>query len=229
MRRSEEETQHQMIAAKDAWGEQEGWGKRAAKRGVDIVGALLFFTLFSGIFILIWWTVLATTGGPATYKHRRVGRDGREFDCLKFRSMVTNSAEVLRDLLENDPQAREEWTTTFKLRRDPRITRFGAFIRKTSLDELPQFWNVLRGDMSIVGPRPVVQLELDTYYGPYAQAYCKMRPGITGPWQVNGRSNTTYAERVAMDASYVRNWTLLGDLSLIARTVGAVFSGRGSY
>ena len=202
---------------------------RVLKRLLDLSGAVTFFILFGGIYFLVWWLVLWTTGGPAIYKHKRVGRDGREFYCLKFRSMVVNSDEVLKELLESDPAARREWSTTFKLRNDPRITRFGQFIRKTSLDELPQFWNVMRGDMSIVGPRPVVRQELEIYYGPYAQAYYKVRPGITGPWQVGGRSDLSYPERVALDTSYVRNWTIRGDLKLIARTVTAVFARRGSY
>lgn len=199
------------------------------KRSLDICGALIFFMLFSGIYFLLWWLVVLTTGGPAIYKHKRIGRNGKEFSCLKFRSMVVNSDEVLRDLLERDPMARAEWNTTFKLRDDPRITRFGRFIRKTSLDELPQFWNVLRGDMSIVGPRPVVRKELEIYYGPYAQIYYKVRPGITGPWQVGGRSDLSYPERVALDTNYVKSWTVRGDLLLIAKTVGVVFHRRGSY
>lgn len=228
MRLPEEETQQRLSTIMEPWAEQ-GLGKRFAKRAIDVAGALVFFVLFSGAFVLVWWLVLLTTGGPAVYRHRRIGRGGKEFNCLKFRSMVVDSDRVLRELLERNPEARDEWSTTFKLRRDPRITRFGNFIRKTSLDELPQFWNVLRGDMSIVGPRPVVRQELDTQYGPYAQVYGKMRPGITGPWQVSGRSDVSYPERVAMDVAYVRHWTIAGDLKLIARTVGAVFSGRGSY
>lgn len=212
----------------------DGWikphrAKLLAKRALDVFGAVVFFVLFIGLYLLVWWLVLLTTGGPAIYRHRRIGRDGREFDCLKFRSMVSNSDEVLRDLLARDPEARHEWNTTFKLRNDPRITRFGAFIRKTSLDELPQFWNVLRGDMSIVGPRPVVRKELEVHYGPHAHAYKKVRPGITGPWQVSGRSNLSYPERVALDTAYVRHWTIGGDLVLIAKTVTSVVAARGSY
>lgn len=203
--------------------------KKLLKRSMDVFGALIFFLLFGAIYFLLWWLVLWTTGGPAIYKHKRVGRGGREFYCLKFRSMVVNSDEVLRELLEKDASARHEWNTTFKLRDDPRITRFGRFIRKTSLDELPQFWNVLCGDMSIVGPRPVVRKELEIYYGPHAQTYCKVRPGITGPWQVGGRSDLSYPERVALDTNYVKSWTIWGDLVLVAKTVGVVFHRRGSY
>ena len=228
MSHSEKENKQGSLAGADAWIKPHR-AKLLSKRTVDIVGSLVFFTLFSGLYLFVWWLVLVTTGGPAIYRHRRVGRDGREFDCLKFRSMVVNSDEVLRDLLARDADARQEWSTTFKLRQDPRITRFGAFIRKTSLDELPQFWNVLRGDMSLVGPRPVVHQELEVYYGPYAQAYKQMRPGITGPWQVSGRSNLTYPERVALDTAYVRRWTIGGDFVLIAKTVTSVVAARGSY
>jgi len=228
MQHPKEETKNNSGAAAELTFQQAA-SNRVLKRMLDVFGALMFFALFSGIYFLVWWIVLWTTGGPAIYKHKRVGRGGREFYCLKFRSMVVNSDEVLRELLEKDPAARREWNTTFKLRNDPRITRFGHFIRKTSLDELPQFWNVLRGDMSVVGPRPVVRQELETYYGPYAQAYYKVRPGITGPWQVGGRSDLSYPERVALDTAYVRNWTILGDLKLIAKTVTAVFARRGSY
>ena len=228
MQHPKEETKNNSGAAAELTFQQAA-SNRVLKRMLDVFGALMFFALFSGIYFLVWWIVLWTTGGPAIYKHKRVGRGGREFYCLKFRSMVVNSDEVLRELLEKDPAARREWNTTFKLRNDPRITRFGHFIRKTSLDELPQFWNVLRGDMSVVGPRPVVRQELETYYGPYAQAYYKVRPGITGPWQVGGRSDLSYPERVALDTAYVRNLTILGDLKLIAKTVTAVFARRGSY
>lgn len=208
---------------------KQAMSRKVAKRTLDIIGALLFFALFSGVYFLVWWLVLLTTGGPAIYRHKRVGRDGREFYCLKFRSMVVNSDDVLRELLEKNSVARAEWNTTFKLKEDPRITKFGRFIRKTSLDELPQFWNVLRGDMSIVGPRPVIRKELDDHYGIYAKTYIKVRPGITGPWQVGGRSDLTYTERVALDTEYVMHWTVLGDLKLIAKTVLVVFQQRGSY
>ena len=208
--------------------EQARWA-RISKRLLDISGAITFFALLGWIFIFIWLMVLATTGRPAIYKHARIGRDGQEFKCLKFRSMVSNSDEVLRHLLETDSTAKAEWDATFKLKNDPRITVFGRFIRKTSLDELPQFWNVLVGDMSLVGPRPVVQKELDQYYGPYASIYCSVRPGITGPWQVGGRSDLSYAERVALDTSYVQNRSLLGDINLLLKTFTVFISHKGSY
>lgn len=204
-------------------------GKRVVKRGIDIVGALIFFLLFGGIYAAVWVGVLCTTGAPAIYRHRRMGRGGHSFDCLKFRSMVPNSEDVLRELLENDAAAREEWNQTFKLRADPRVTRFGRFIRKTSLDELPQFWNVLRGDMSLVGPRPVVQKELENFYGPAAQVYSLVKPGITGPWQVGGRSDLSYPERIALDCGYARNWSIFGDFKILWKTVKVVLTGHGSY
>lgn len=202
---------------------------RISKRLLDILGAVTFFALLGWVFVLVWIMVLVTTGRPAIYKHVRIGRGGQEFKCLKFRSMVSNSEEVLRHLLETDSAAKAEWDATFKLKNDPRITIFGHFIRKTSLDELPQFWNVLRGDMSLVGPRPVVQKELDQYYGPYAPVYYSVRPGITGPWQVGGRSDLSYAERVALDTSYVQNRSLLGDIKLLLKTLTVFISHKGSY
>ncbi len=199
------------------------------KRSLDISGAIIFFLLLGWLFVAIWVMVLVTTGRPAIYKHPRIGLNGREFKCLKFRSMVNNSDEVLRNLLENDPTAKIEWNSTFKLKNDPRITKFGRFIRKTSLDELPQFWNVLIGEMSLVGPRPVVQKELDQYYGPYVSVYCSVRPGITGPWQVGGRSDLSYAERVALDTHYVKNRSFLGDINLLLKTLTVFISHKGSY
>ncbi len=199
------------------------------KRSLDIIGAIIFFLLLGWLFVAIWVMVLVTTGRPAIYKHPRIGLNGREFKCLKFRSMVNNSDEVLRNLLENDPTAKIEWNSTFKLKNDPRITKFGRFIRKTSLDELPQFWNVLIGEMSLVGPRPVVQKELDQYYGPYVSVYCSVRPGITGPWQVGGRSDLSYAERVALDTHYVKNRSFLGDINLLLKTLTVFISHKGSY
>lgn len=207
---------------------QAAW-PRFAKRVLDIAGALAFFFLLGWLFIAIWIMVLITTGKPAIYKHARVGRAGRQFNCLKFRSMVANSDEVLSNLLKADAVAKAEWDATFKLKNDPRITPFGRFIRKTSLDELPQFWNVLLGDMSLVGPRPVVRQELEKYYGFYAPIYCSVRPGITGPWQVGGRSDLTYAERVELDTQYVQNRSLPGDVHLLLKTVKVFMNHKGSY
>ncbi len=201
----------------------------AVKRLIDILGAIFFFTFLGWLYIAVWITVILTTGSPAIYKHTRVGRHGKEFSCLKFRSMVVDSDRVLSALLAKDPAAREEWEEFHKLRNDPRITRFGQFIRKTSLDELPQFWNVLLGDMSLVGPRPVVRKELEERYGLHAPIYTSVRPGITGLWQISGRSNLSYAERVALDSHYVHNWSIGTDLIILFRTVSVVLRGTGSY
>ena len=203
--------------------------EKTLKRTFDIVFAVLFLLLHSWLYLILWLCVRYTTGSPVIYRHRRIGQGGKEFDCLKFRSMVENSAEVLQKHLAENPALRTEWERDFKLRKDPRITKFGYFIRKTSLDELPQFWNVLRGEMSLVGPRPVVIEELHEYYGGAQAIYMSVRPGITGPWQVGGRSDLGYDERVKLDTEYAKNWTVLNDISILAKTVVVVVVGRGSY
>lgn len=162
------------------------------------------------------------------FKHRRVGKDGKEFNCYKFRSMCVNSKEVLEHLLATDPAAKAEWDKEFKLKDDPRITKSGAFLRKTSLDELPQLWNVLKGEMSLVGPRPIVRSEM-VRYGKYSKEYMMVRPGITGIWQTSGRNDIDYPERVQMDNWYVHNWSLWLDLVLLWRTIGVVAACNGAY
>lgn len=199
------------------------------KRAIDILGALAFFLAFGWLFLIIWLVVLKTTGRPAIYKHQRIGKNGKPFACLKFRSMVVNADAVLADLLKRDPLARAEWEKSFKLKNDPRITKFGRFLRKSSLDELPQFWNVLIGDMSLVGPRPVVLKELEKYYGKTRFLYQSVRPGVTGPWQIGGRSDLNYEERVMLDAKYVTNISITGDLKIIFKTVTVLFLHKGSY
>lgn len=198
------------------------------KRIFDVVltlsGGLFLLPLFLGI--CVW--IKTDSQGPAIYKQRRVGKDGKEFDCYKFRSMVVDSKERLEKLLATDPKAKEEWERDFKLKNDPRITKSGAFLRKTSLDELPQLLNVLKGEMSLVGPRPIVQKEVPRYEQ-YIKEYYMVLPGITGLWQVSGRSDTTYPERVAMDMWYVHNWSVWLDLVLLWRTVAAVIQSRGAY
>jgi lipopolysaccharide/colanic/teichoic acid biosynthesis glycosyltransferase len=166
--------------------------------------------------------------GPVLYGHDRIGYRGRRFRCLKFRSMVPNSAEVLERHLVENAAARAEWDASQKLRDDPRITTIGKFLRVTSLDELPQLINVVRGDMSLVGPRPIVQAEVGRY-GSSIEAYTSTRPGITGLWQVSGRSDVDYDRRVQMDTTYVSNWSLPGDILILFRTVKVVFSQSGSY
>lgn len=167
--------------------------------------------------------------GPILFAHTRIGKDGKPFPCYKFRSMVVNSQEMLQKYLAENPAAREEWERDFKLKDDPRVTPIGKVLRRTSLDELPQIFNVLRGEMSLVGPRPVIQEELDKYYGETAKLYCTVKPGITGLWQVSGRSDTTYDERVAMDREYIQSRSFFGDVIILCKTIKVVLSGGGAY
>jgi lipopolysaccharide/colanic/teichoic acid biosynthesis glycosyltransferase len=167
-------------------------------------------------------------GGPILFGHTRLGYGGRSFKCLKFRSMVVDAEERLQRLLEHDPIARKEWAADQKLRVDPRITPFGVLLRKSSIDELPQLLNVLRGDMSIVGPRPIVQAEISRY-GRFYRHYCAVRPGITGLWQVSGRNDVTYRQRVALDSLYARRRSLGLNVWILFKTVPAVLLRKGSY
>ena len=199
-----------------------------AKRALDIIGAGLGLVVLSPFFLIVALMVRAD-GGPAFYAHQRVGRGGKLFGCLKFRSMVIDSQARLEALLASNPAARAEWEATRKLKNDPRITRIGRFLRSTSLDELPQLINVLRGEMSLVGPRPVQEAEIDRYYGASAAHYMAVRPGITGLWQVSGRSETSYESRVALDVAYVSRPSMLADLSILLRTPVAVLSRRGAH
>jgi exopolysaccharide production protein ExoY len=199
-----------------------------AKRALDIIGAGVGLVLLAPFFLIVALMVRAD-GGPALFAHQRVGRGGKLFGCLKFRSMVIDSQARLEALLANDPTARAEWEATRKLKNDPRITRIGRFLRSTSLDELPQLINVLRGEMSLVGPRPVQEAEIDRYYGASAAHYMAVRPGITGLWQVSGRSETSYESRVALDVTYVSRPSLLADISILLRTPVAVLSRRGAH
>lgn len=166
--------------------------------------------------------------GPVLYGHRRIGRHGRVFRCLKFRTMVQDSDAVLARHLAASPEAAAEWAAARKLRADPRVTGIGARLRKASLDELPQLFNVLCGEMSLVGPRPIVTDEA-RHYGEALAAYLAVRPGVTGLWQISGRSDTSYAERVELDRAYVRGRTMALDLWILVRTVVVVLKGRGSY
>lgn len=192
---------------------------------LTFIGSIIISPLL--LFIAIW--IYKDSPGPVIYKHMRVGKNGKLFPCYKFRSMCFNANQVLEDLLANDPEIRAEWERDFKLKNDPRITRSGAFLRKTSLDELPQIFNVLRGDMSLVGPRPVTQEELDKYYGDATKLYCSIKPGITGLWQVSGRSDLSYSERVALDITYIKHRSLLGDFVILWKTIGVIFMEKGAY
>ncbi len=199
-----------------------------AKRLFDIVVAsgLLFALLPLMLFVAL--AIFSTERGSVFFGHGRIGYKGRKFRCLKFRSMVPDADKVLAEYLSSNPTAKVEWDATQKLRHDPRITSLGRFLRTTSIDELPQLINVVRGDMSLVGPRPIVQAEVDRY-GNHIHAYTSTRPGITGLWQVSGRSDVDYGRRVMLDTHYVSNWSLPGDLLILIRTVKVVFSQSGSY
>lgn len=199
-----------------------------AKRAMDVTIAGTALLLLA-VPMLLLALLVKLDGGPAMFAHQRVGRGGKRFGCLKFRSMVTDAEARLNALLAADPAARAEWEANRKLRHDPRVTRIGAFLRATSLDELPQLLNVLRGDMSLVGPRPVTASELAANYGAAAEHYQAVRPGITGPWQVSGRSDTSYDRRVALDVAYATQPSLAEDIRLLLRTPAAVLLRRGAY
>ena len=199
----------------------------ATKRVLDVVGAIVLAIVFSPLILAIA-ILMRREGDSIIYKHRRIGRQGRAFECLKFRTMVPNADQVLRELLERDPEIKAEWVRDHKLRCDPRVTRLGRFLRRTSLDELPQLWNVMRGEMSLVGPRPVVREEL-LRYGRNVRAYLSAKPGITGLWQVKGRNDTDYRRRVVLDTYYVRNQNLVLDLYILLKTTKVVLGGSGAY
>lgn len=202
-------------------------GPRLIKRVFDIVVSASLIIVGSPV-LLALCVLVAQTGRPIFYGHRRVGQNGRSFNCYKFRTMQTNAAELLKELLARDPEARAEWERDFKLKNDPRITPIGHFLRKTSLDELPQLWNVLRGDMSLVGPRPVVDAELERY-GAQVDHYLKAKPGITGLWQISGRNDITYDTRVYLDSWYVKNWSFFNDVVILVRTVKVIIKRDGAY
>jgi exopolysaccharide production protein ExoY len=199
-----------------------------AKRIFDVIVASITLFVFLPLFVFVILLLKLTDPGPVIFCHVRVGQGGRRFACLKFRSMVADSDKVLKSLLESDPVARMEWERSQKLTNDPRITTVGKFLRQSSLDELPQLINVIRGDMSLVGPRPVVPTEVGRY-GDKLGLYLQARPGITGIWQVSGRNDCGYDQRIEMDANYVRNWRLSADIVILTRTLGAVIARKGSY
>ncbi len=202
-------------------------GSNSLKRAMDIIGSLILITLFSPVLIVIAF-LIHRDGGSSLYSQARVGYGGRSFKCYKFRSMIMDSQQFLEDFLASNPEAQAEWDKDFKLKDDPRVTRIGSFLRKTSLDELPQLFNVLKGDMSLVGPRPVVANEL-TRYGALTQKYMSARPGMTGLWQVSGRNDTTYRERISLDYYYIENWGIHTDMLLMFKTLAVIFQGRGAY
>lgn len=204
------------------------------KRIFDVVFSSLFIVLTAPVFLLIMLCIKLDSRGPVFYRHTRIMATGREFKCLKFRTMAVDADQQLARLLQEDPERAEEWKSNFKLKDDPRITRIGHFLRRTSLDELPQFVNVLRGEMSVVGARPIVGKELDDYYKgngeQSAGRYVSMKPGITGPWQVSKRNDIDdYKERVELDDWYVLNHSLWYDIKIIFKTIRCMFSGKGAY
>jgi exopolysaccharide production protein ExoY len=203
-------------------------GGRAAKRSLDIVVSLTMLVCVSPLLLVIAIAIKLDSAGPVFYAHRRIGRYGKEIRVLKFRTMVRDADRKLRESLELHPDLSAAWDASFKLRDDPRITRIGLILRRFSLDELPQLVNVIRGEMSLVGPRPVVQDELDRF-GNKAAIILRALPGLTGLWAVSGRSDLSYDERVALEYRYVTNWTFALDVSILLRTIPVVLRGHGTY
>ncbi len=200
---------------------------RTLKRGFDLISSFVLLLLCSPLLIGLAYLVMRE-GGKPIYGHLRVGQNGKLFKCYKFRSMAVNADEILDRLLAADPAARAEWEQDFKLKDDPRITRIGRFLRRSSLDELPQLFNVLKGEMSLIGPRPVVPEELERY-GDNAEYYLMVKPGMTGLWQVSGRNDVSYETRVYFDAWYVKNWSLWNDITILFKTIEIVFKRDGAY
>jgi Undecaprenyl-phosphate galactose phosphotransferase WbaP len=203
-------------------------GAAIAKRAVDIMLGAAALLLVSPLLLLVAVAIKATSKGNVLYGHVRIGRNGQMIRTLKFRTMVTNADAVLQEYLRNNADAAAEWQRDHKLKNDPRVIRIGKLLRRLSLDELPQLWNVLKGEMSLVGPRPIVESEI-ARYGRRYEFYARVRPGITGLWQVSGRNNTTYEERVSFDEYYVRNWSCWLDAYVLVCTIKAVLKADGAY
>lgn len=201
---------------------------RFLKRAFDLLGGIIGGLVILPIILFIAVRIFFDSPGPIIFAHSRIGSKGKVFPCYKFRSMVPDAQEVLKKYLQENPTARKEWERDFKLKDDPRITKIGQFLRKTSLDELPQLLNVIKGEMSLIGPRPIVKEEVEKY-GQYINDYYLIRPGMTGFWQVSGRNDIKYDLRVQMDSWYVRNWSLWQDIVLLIKTVGVVLKRKGAY
>ena len=199
-----------------------------SKRAFDVVFAAAVLIMLLPILVVCGLAVAIESRGPIFFKQKRIGHKGSPFSIVKFRTMVPNAEAVLAEYLEKNLEAKREWAADRKLRNDPRVTRIGRLMRRFSVDELPQFWNVLKGDMSVVGPRPIVNAEVP-FYGEDFRAYCHVRPGITGLWQVSGRNDTGYPYRVALDSQYVNDWTSKLDATIILRTFKTVVSAAGAY
>lgn len=202
---------------------------KPCKRTFDIIFSLLSLTLGLPLFLILTFIVRVSSPGKAIFGHERIGRGGQPFRCYKFRTMYKDADQRLNELLKIDAALKSEWETSFKLKNDPRITPIGKILRKTSLDELPQLWNILIGDLSVVGPRPVVQDELIKYFGEKANIVLSIRPGLTGLWQVSGRSDISYNDRILLEEEYVNNQSFFLDLKLIAKTLPAIFTSKGAY
>ena len=198
------------------------------KRFMDICIVLFLSILFFPLLLFVIIAIKLGSPGPLLYSHERVGKNGRHFRAYKFRSMVINADEILRELLTHDKKAREEWEQNQKLKNDPRITGIGRIIRKTSLDEVPQFINILKGEMSLIGPRPIVDSEIKKYGEDFHRIF-SIKPGLTGLWQVSGRSNTNYSDRVSHDTYYLQSWSVWLDIWIICRTIGVIIRGKGAY
>jgi Undecaprenyl-phosphate galactose phosphotransferase WbaP len=193
----------------------------------------LCVVIFGGLIALPFLLLAAllvkiTSPGPVLYKQKRLGMNGKHFNTYKFRSMYIDAEQQLKKILETDPEAKKEWDEKFKLQKDPRITVIGRFLRRTSIDELPQLLNILKGDMSLVGPRPIVDAEVEKYGEDYLRIF-SVKPGLTGLWQVSGRSDADYEDRVAYDTYYLQSWSVWLDLWIIFKTFGVVLVGRGAY
>lgn len=205
-----------------------GTSDRVGKRVLDLLGAAVLLVVLLPVILVVALAVAVTSRGPILFGHTRIGKDGQPFTCWKFRTMVEDAEERLLALLESCPKKKAEFAENHKLKDDPRITPIGGFLRRSSLDELPQLVNVLLGHMSLVGPRPVVAAELPRY-GEHAGHYLAVRPGVSGPWQVGGRSETTFEERVEMDVAYVEGMSFWGDIKYLLRTVVAVVKRVGAH
>ena len=203
-------------------------GDRNIKAIFDKVLSIALFLFFSPVLFILYAVVYVSTGGHPVYKQRRIGKDGKSFRIYKFRTMRTDADAILEEMLESDPAKKLEWEREFKLKDDPRITKIGQFLRRTSLDELPQLYNVFQGKMSLVGPRPIIEDEIEKY-GEYFDYFTAVKPGITGLWQVSGRNDISYEERVRLDVWYVRNWSMELDIMILVKTAAIVLARKGSY
>lgn len=198
------------------------------KRSFDILAAICAIVLLSPLYLMIAASIKLGDAGPVLFRHRRIGRSGKPFYCLKFRTMAVDAESLLERHLALNPEAAREWAADHKLRQDPRVTPLGHGLRKTSLDELPQLVNILKGEMSFVGPRPIVSAEVPKY-GDAIHQYCCARPGLTGPWQVSGRNDVDYAQRVMFDTEYVEHWNFWRDVAIIGKTFRVVVTRKGCY